>query len=171
MWSIKNYIWLNAFMFQVCWFVSILASATMALCCTVLFLIIHFSIIEDKFYEVMVIGLVSIIGYSFDLLFSYAGFIELSKNTLIPFYLFCIWVAFATTLNSSTAIFIKHKTIAVITGLLAPISYLAAQKLGKIEYSGTTIYSVCLHAVIWVALMLIIHHYVNLLKKYKINAR
>lgn len=158
-------------MFQITWFACILAPISVALACTAFFLIIHFVVIEKKLYEAMLIGAVSFVGYSFDLLFSYAGFIQLNKDHLIPLYLFCIWVSFAATLSWSSAILVKYKIRSIITGLLAPMSYLAAQRLGKIEYSGTILYSVCLHAVIWVVLMLIIHYYVNILKKSKINAR
>ena len=158
-------------MFQVSWFACILAPISVALGCTALFLIIHFMVIEEKLYEVMLIAAVSLVGYSLDLLFSYAGFIQLNKDHFIPLYLFCLWISFAATLSWSSAILVKHKATSVITGLLAPMSYLAAQRLGKIEYSGTILYSVCLHAVIWVVLMLIVHYYVIILKKHRINAR
>ena len=111
----------------------VLQSFLYALIATIIFLSIHFYFIESRINEIKLILLISTLGFTFDYFLKSIGFIKLSDDDNFPFYLLCLWVAFTATLSSSCKFLMADIKFAVIGGIIAPCSYIGAQKLGKVS--------------------------------------
>ncbi len=152
--SPKVYMWVNGLIFQTVWFACILGSQTLAMVATVCFLTLHG---QQKHTESLLpVTLLALVGFLMDYCFSLLGYLELNSETGFPIFLLCIWLAFSATIyHSSQKLFLNNIT-ATIAGLLAPFSYIAAEKLGKVSYTAPLYKGIILHALLWCSLMLII---------------
>ena len=145
----------NALCFQGVWFTCIFGSDISAISVTILFLILHFNF-SPKPFETQLILAVGVAGFILDCLIAGFGFIEFKSKWDFPVFLLCIWIAFAATLKHSSSVFFTNTFVAAIIGLLAPLSYFAAQNMGKVVYSEPLYSSIILHALLWCVLMVII---------------
>ena len=146
----------NAVLFQAGWFACILLPAHTALATTVLILLIHFKMTENYDRELLLVLGVGAIGYTMDSFASLFGLIDFSPEDGSLVYLVCVWLLFASTLNSSLKWISSKSHFAVIAGFIAPLSYYAAQQFGKVKYSEP-LSSIVIHALLWGLLMLIVH--------------
>lgn len=153
--SASKYKFMNIALFQIGWFSCVLLPLQFATIITFILLSIHLYLIDDPVNESYIIAFVGCFGFSLDVLFSKLGFISFTTNSNIPFFLLYLWLLFAMTLRYSSKIFISTKLVCIITGLLAPFSYIGAQKLNKVEYINPMLESVTLHALLWCMLLLI----------------
>jgi hypothetical protein len=159
--NLRTYKWLNAALFQIGWFCCILGSNTIAICVTAVFLGIHLTIVNDKKQELLFICTVTVVGFSLDYILSTLGYIRLSMDGSFPLFLVCLWFLFASTLNWSYSYLVSKVYIAIVAGLVTPLSYLAAQKMGKIEYLKSGVECFIVHALMWVGFMVVIHFIKN----------
>ncbi|WP_163834629.1 DUF2878 domain-containing protein [Spartinivicinus ruber] len=112
---------LNAFLFQLGWFGCILGGNHIAVICLVIILSIHFYLIGNWQQERELLATVLLVGASIDSFWIQLGVIIKpdTQTALVPLWLACLWVIFATTLNHSLAWFKSHKLIAIPTGGIA----------------------------------------------------
>ena len=153
----RTYKWLNAALFQVGWFSCILGSTTTAILATVVLLGIHLAVVTEPKKEALFICKVAFWGFSMDYALSALGYIRFLTDGDFPWFILCLWVLFATTLNWSYNYLVSKVPIAIIAGLLAPLSYFAAQKIGKVEYLTSGVESFIVHALLWISFMILIH--------------
>ncbi len=152
---------LNAVLFQVGWFSLILLPIQFAAVVAVLILGVHFYLVADLSKEIKFIFPVAILGYLMDLLFEMTGFINFTPNGGTTLYLLLIWFLFAMTLRWSFKFSLKSPGIAFIVGVLAPLSYLGAQKFGRVEFSEPFLLSILTQLLIWGIFMLIVQKIVS----------
>lgn len=156
---------MNLCLFQIGWFSCVLLPLPVATIITLVLISFHLYSVDDTKKEIYVVVFVGCFGFSVDLIFSKFGFISYNDTTRVPFFLLYLWLLFAMTLRYSSKIFIQSRLICIITGLLAPFSYIGAQKLNKVEYINPYIQSIIVHGFIWSIILLIIR---ELFMKYEL---
>ena len=116
---------MSAILFQLGWFVCILAPQSMVMVCVLAYLCVHyFFICRNK--EVWIFSLrLFFIGVAIDSFWVYSGVIELSDGiNVIPFWLIALWGMFALSAPFGFAFLRKNYVFAAVFGLLgAPVSY------------------------------------------------
>jgi len=147
----------NAVLFQCAWFSCVLLPAQIAVIATTVVVLVHLKMTHKKENELFFILSVTALGYCMDSVFSLFGRIDLNLSGESTIYLVCVWLIFATTLNSSMSWFLSSPYRSIILGILAPVSYYAAQQFGKIKYSEPLVSTMAIHALLWGILMLIVH--------------
>lgn len=147
----------NAGLFQIGWFSCVLLPTTAAVTVTAAILAVHFYNITNPQSELLFISVAGISGYFMDFMYSLTGLIDLNAGNFSQVYLVCVWLLFTMTLRWSMDFLTSYPLPALITGLLAPLSYFAAQQFGKINYSEPLLKSMSFHALLWSLYMLIVH--------------
>ncbi|MGI0116786.1 DUF2878 domain-containing protein [Zooshikella sp. RANM57] len=142
------YAWLtNALLFQVGWFICVLTGSIPALFATLIILFIHFKWIGSWQIERDIILTTWLLGSALDSFLVQLNIIQLSTpSLLIPLWLSCLWVLFATLLNHCLS-WLQSKRL--LSMLLAPpiaaLSYFAGDKLTSvtINTTGLIIIGIC----------------------------
>ncbi|MDE1464577.1 DUF2878 domain-containing protein [Spartinivicinus poritis] len=119
---------INALLFQLGWFSCILGGNYIAVVCLATILAIHFYWIGNWQQERELLATVLLVGASIDSFWIQLGVIIKpgTQTALVPLWLACLWVIFATTLNHSLAWFKSHKLIAIPVGGIAGCACYAA---------------------------------------------
>lgn len=122
----------NAVLFQLGWFGCVVGGDNVALPLTVVLMVIHYSLISGEPRELVFIALVGCIGWSADTLFALAGVLLFTESGagLIPAWLVCLWLLFATTLRHSLSWLSGRYLLAALFGAGGGVlSYLAGARL------------------------------------------
>lgn len=164
-WLVKHFIWVNALVFQLVWFTSILLqldSWPIAL----LLLIGHFYLIPNRRYDLTLMLGVSLVGIILDSALSALQLFVFADQALIPVWLVFIWFHFALCLNHSLAWLrrIPLALVAVIGAIAGPASYLAGYRLGAVELPYGSVISGLVLAVLWALLLPVFVQYSAKLK-------
>lgn len=132
--GISQKLWVNFLGFQVYWWACILyQNNALALCIGLLILHLYFH--ELPVQEVTSVIILGLIGYSIDVLLTLFQLFQFpsSLDYLPPIWLLFLWLGFATSI---TTLFHRHHINlsfgAAVGALTAPLSYLAAAKLGAV---------------------------------------
>ncbi len=93
--------------------------------------------------ELMLIVSCGLIGAAFDSFLVTAGWVSYSSGVFFeyaaPYWIIAMWMLFATTLNVSMQWMSGKPLLAAVMGLVAgPLSYIAGNKLGAIEFVNET---------------------------------
>lgn len=154
--GIKNKL-VNAGLFQLGWFSCIMLPtyAAVAVSCTIL--AVHLISVPYPKSELLFILIAAFGGYAMDFSYSLTGMIDLNPGEFSQLYLVCVWLLFSMTLNWSMNYALKTPWRAALLGLLAPLSYYAAQQFGRVKYSQPLYQSMGFHALLWAHYMLIVH--------------
>ncbi|MGL5291593.1 MAG: DUF2878 domain-containing protein [Vibrionaceae bacterium] len=127
----------NIVLFQLLWFVAVLG-AEQYVFGVALLLLLHLFWCTNRVAELFVMLTASAAGIVCDSMLTMAGiYIFPSEPSFfpIPLWLIGLWLGFAATLRHSMAPLLRRAklfTVLVIVG--APLSYLAAEKLGAAEF-------------------------------------
>lgn len=91
------------------------------------------------------------IGIAIDaLLIQFEVFVFPEAATWMPVWLIVLWIGFATTLTKSLAIFARHWGFAIAAGMFGfPFSYLAAYRLGAVDFIFNPLLVALLLSGIW----------------------
>lgn len=91
------------------------------------------------------------IGISIDSTLSLLGIFEFESDSMIaPFWLMILWVAFATALVKSLAIFGRNKLLAAVLGAIAfPLNYSVGERLGAVSFAEGYLTALVVLSVIW----------------------
>lgn len=103
--------------------------------------------------ELGFISTVACAGYISDSLCEFSGLVSFTCSTETNLYLLCLWLMFSTTLRSSFSFFMGRPIYAVALGSIAPIAYIAGEKLDRLYYQHSL--SILVHGTCWVVLMLV----------------
>lgn len=133
------------------------------------FLIISFSNSYNKKKFIIIVFLISVLGYLFDsiLVFLKIYNFETSFNFgLLPIWMLVLWPCFSILFNEVFSFLIKYKLYAVLlSGILGPLTYYSGSPLGIINISNLFLFFI-LMIFFWIFLMLF---YLNYLLKIKFN--
>lgn len=107
--------------------------------------------------ELILIAIIGICGSLFDQFLLSLGWIQYPAHSwpvwLLPFWMSCLWMLFATTLNISLRWMRERHLLTMIFGLLGgPLAYLAGQKLSAMQLVSQTNMMIVL-AVFWGLMM------------------
>jgi hypothetical protein len=151
----KNYEYiLNGVLYQGTWFLCIFFPDEMyswiAACVT---LSVHLNFTSHKIKEFVIILIAGFMGYCMDQSMDLMGLLDTAAKSNHSTYLLIIWVVFACTLRSSFKFIFKTKLRPVALGLIAPLSYFFAQKIGVVKYSEPLYMGILIHMILYTSLM------------------
>jgi hypothetical protein len=103
--------------------------------------------------EAQLIILASLFGVVFDSLLVASGWVHYASGMVLtnvaPYWIIAMWALFATTLNSSMG-WLREKLLmaSVLGAIFGPLSYMAGQRLGAIEFIDSGKATIAL-ALVW----------------------
>jgi len=128
---------------------------------------LHFCFISKfKTKELQLVCIVALIGIAVDSTLQVFDVFIFESDTTLPFWLITLWACFAATLCHSLNFLQKSKILQWLIGaLLAPLSYIAGNKLQAVSFSLTTESTFIILSLIWGLLMIIFfslkHHLID----------
>ncbi|ALO45053.1 DUF2878 domain-containing protein [Pseudohongiella spirulinae] len=143
--SERQYLLVNALMFQLGWLLCVLFGSMIAVGVTAATVALHMQWVRDKRREGIFLLLCLGIGFMTDLLLIQFGVLT-TGSVFPPLWLSCLWVLFGTTVGYALRIFHGKLWLCIAAGgLSAPLSY----------YGGARLADVGLLAPAWLALLVI----------------
>jgi Protein of unknown function (DUF2878) len=116
-------------------------------------LALNILIAEDPIHEARVIVEVGAIGFLIDTTLALAGIFVFHPGTIdprCPIWLVALWMMFGSTLTASLAWLSARVAVASITGAIAaPLSYLAASRMGAFAIPGLIAPRLVIIAIVW----------------------
>jgi len=143
---------LNALLFQIGWFTCVLGGDVAGLAITTFILAVHGTFVVRSHKEWLLIAGFAVAGYLIDSGLTLIGIFDFGGvgMPLIPVWLWCLWVLFATTLSHSMYWFQEHMALAVALGVVAgPASYFAGSQLASVTLAEPLPMSLVLIGVVW----------------------
>jgi len=148
--------WLaNLAIFQVGWTVCVLGGDIPAIAFTLAALVVHHLAIMRRRREWLVIALVSLVGVLWDsLLIRLQVLVPAAGYSIIPLWLACLWVLFATTIMHCLA-WLDRKPLlsACLACLCGPLAYWIGGRLAGVELAGPQFVSLIVIGFGWGLLM------------------
>jgi hypothetical protein len=146
---------INAVLFQLVWFVCLLAGSVWALVATAAYLLLHDRYFMHTRREWRLLGVflalgIMIDGALFQLgLFSFGANVT-SQNSFPPLWLLCLWVSVATLFAHSLAFLRSRYLLASTMGSIGPtLSYFAGANLAGITLADPLWLSLLVVACVW----------------------
>lgn len=145
----------NYLLFQLGWFACVLGGNTIALITAVLVLIIHLLWVGNWQQEKQLLAITLLLGCAIDSFLGNLDILQFNSSTtgngrLLPLWLACLWLLFATTLRHSLDWTRSHKLAGAILGFFGgPLSYLAGAKLSDVSLAQPIWQTLLILAVIW----------------------
>lgn len=132
----------NFVLFQIGWFVCVLSAAaglnSPAILFTAAFLIIHFRYFPWKLADYRLVLTALFIGVILDSTWSAWSLIAYQAQHIepvAPWWIACLWINFALTLNHSMSWLQNHRMMAgIFSAIASPVSYYAGSKLGALQW-------------------------------------
>lgn len=136
----------NALIFQMGWWACIFGVAmnheipALLFCCALVCIHLYRSAIRTT--EIKLLLSAWVLGVGIDSTLQYSSVINFygwALGLLSPFWLWMLWILFASTLNTSLAVLKKaHLILSAFTGLVfGPITYIAGAQLGAASFDNT----------------------------------
>lgn len=151
----KHYsVFANIVFYQLVWFGAVLGGQQYVVALFALVLL-HVYLSSGRREEMIVMGSCASIGIIADSLLTYFGFFEFSHSSVvIPLWLVALWLSFAGTFRLALSYFMKRPPLAMAAAVVgAPLSYLAAARLGAVSYPYGYLTTAVVLAVVWFILM------------------
>ena len=151
-------IMINYVGFTIVWFSCVYSGANgdplIALIPTFIFLFLHFLIVTDHLKEEIQLILIAIFfGIVVDSSFSLLGVVKYNGNieafpNLAPIWILCMWAGFTAQINHAMKFLIGRYFIIGFYGLLAPLAYLAGEKINA-AIVDQSIFSILIISISW----------------------
>ena len=149
----------NAAWYQIVWFTALIGRETMEPLLLVL-LGLHFVWSPRRKADLLLVIMCGSIGITADSLLGTAGVYVFSPTPTvlaIPFWLAAIWLSFCCTLLHSFNLFVSRPVLGpLIVAALAPLSYMAGQKLGAVSFGVPTKNAMLIIGLSWLLVMTVI---------------
>lgn len=146
-------LWFNGLWFQACWLSAVFGRTTL-LPVLMLLLALHFWLVADPRRELLRIAPVALLGIAVDAGLSFADVYRFPGGVLLPMWLVCLWISFATTLHRSLGFISRHPLVAGVAGAIAlPFNYWAGQRLGAVEFGLPLVQTLGLLSVVWLVVL------------------
>ncbi len=168
----KKQLIVNYLLFQTGWFVCVLGGNQAALLITVVFLLIHIRYITSWKKERELLAITLLLGSSIDSFLGHLGvFLFPGESLLLPLWLACLWLLFATTLRHSLAWTGRYKWAGAVTGAIGgPLSYYAGAQLTDVELAAPVWQSLLIIAAVWAAVIPLLQSFSDVwLERYRRN--
>jgi hypothetical protein len=143
-------VWFNALWFQAVWLCTVLGRDTL-LPVALLLLSLHLWLAgRDRLGELRQLVVVGGVGVAADALLSALGVYEFPGGVLVPFWLCCLWLAFAAALGRSLAWLAGRPALASLAGAVAfPLNYWAGQRAGAVDFGYELPATLAVLAITW----------------------
>lgn len=142
----------NFVAFQLLWWACVLSAKgsweTSVFCLIILLVLLHIQWVEG-WQQALPLLLTAVSGCIFDQVMYRMGYVDFGTVTAsyIPSWMIGLWFAFACTLNVSMRWLQGKPWLAVVLGFIfGPLAYLAAESLGAVQLTGSTL------TLAWIAL-------------------
>ncbi|TBR38445.1 DUF2878 domain-containing protein [Marinomonas agarivorans] len=152
---------INAILFQIVWFICVMASNTLAVFALCLFCVFHHVFIMGKKKEWGFIVAFSLVGICIDSLSQALNVIHFSHAIvltetiqIVPIWMMCLWVAFASTIAHGLFWLHYRFKLALCTGLfVVPFSYYAGALLSNSTIVSSTWLFLSIVGIAWSVLL------------------
>lgn len=138
---------------QVNWFLLVLAPYWLGSLTTLIFCILI--VAQDKKHFITEALVPALLGFSLDYAFYRTGYLEIFIRHDCVCYLLFLWINFCAIFPLIRTFVCSYKFPLILS--LAPLSYLAAERLGTVNYLATE--APYIHGLIWLIYSLIIRGY------------
>jgi hypothetical protein len=158
----------NALSFYIYWWICFIGSSKEQYyygpALGILYMLIHFFIIKDKYREFKYIFICMITGFIIETLMlklnfiSYRGILS-DKFNIAPLWIVILWMGFGTTVYHSFKWIVgKYKLSFFLGAIFTPIFYISADKIGSISFNYSILISYLILSLIWgISLLLLIY--------------
>ncbi|MEM1143963.1 MAG: DUF2878 domain-containing protein [Pseudomonadota bacterium] len=129
--KVLNFAW-----YQLIWFTAVLGGSAFEWLLALL-VFMHLALIASWRRELALMTSVALLGCSVDALLTKAGYFQFAESSWLPIPLWhmAIWVGFAGTLRHSLTFMVERPRLMTLAAMIfAPITYLAAQRLGAVTF-------------------------------------
>lgn len=164
--SDRQYLLVNALMFQIGWLLCVLFGSVVAIVVTALTVAVHMQWVRDRKRESNFLLICLGIGFITDLLLIQAG-VLVTGSLVPPLWLTCLWVLFGTTVGYALRVFHGRLWLCIAAGgLSAPLSYYGGARLADVGLASPTWLALLIIGAAWALVFpLLMHFYsVNRLK-------
>jgi Protein of unknown function (DUF2878) len=153
--------WINAIAYQATWLVAIGGAAHgwwwPGPAIAVLFAAWQLSVSTCRRADLLLIACAVVIGFALDSAFAMHGLIRYGMPVpwpqLAPVWIVALWLSFALTLNHSLNYLKAHLAFAALFGGIgAPLAYLAAERMGALEFAEPATNTLAILAAAWALL-------------------
>tara|TARA_R110002110_G_scaffold205066_5_gene416831 strand:+ start:6910 stop:7470 length:561 start_codon:yes stop_codon:yes gene_type:complete len=163
--AITERVWFNAIWFQITWFCTVIGRDAL-LPAAIALIALHLFLVADKKRELKQLAAVGLAGAIVDASLSITGVFEFSNGALVPLWLICLWLAFATTLGRSLAFLGKRLPLAALVGgIMVPFNYWAGHRLGAVDFGYSLPVTLAVMGVIWAILLPSLYRLTHLLNR------
>ena len=115
---------------------------------------LHFLLVPDARDELKRLLPLVAVGVIVDASLSATGVFDVGDGVLVPLWLCALWVAFATTLNRSLAVFGRYRWLAaLIGGIGVPFNYAVGAKLGAVAFPFDPVVTGIVLVAVWALLL------------------
>ena len=128
-----------------------------------LYFCFHFVVVDRKKDDFKIFILCGFLGMFFESVLQYTGFIIykgilMNSFSIIPFWVLILWLGFGLTVLHSFKWFFKKNVISsIIGGLITPLIYISAHKIGSVTLAYNLGYSYIILAVLWIFIFFFIN--------------
>ena len=149
--------WFNALWFQATWFCAVLGREAL-LPLTAGLILLHLALSRDLKSELLQLSAVALVGVTVDACLSAGGFYVFEDGVLVPLWLCCLWLAFATTLRRSLAFFGPRPVLTALAGaVVLPFNYLVGARLGAVEFGHALPLTFIVVGMVWAVLLPVLY--------------
>jgi hypothetical protein len=151
----------NFLAFQAGWFACVLSAARghpwLGVAVASVIVGLHLSWVDAPGREARLVGLAVLMGLVLDSMLVATGWLAYANGQmaagLAPYWILAMWALFATTMNVTMRWMRNRHVLAALLGLVGgPLSYLAGQRLGAVQFTDTLGAAAAL-AVVWAVAM------------------
>ena len=164
----------NFILFQMGWLACVLGGNAVALPVTVLLVIIHLLFIGNWQKERELLAVTLLIGCSVDSFLGNLSILQFPEESrVLPLWLACLWLLFATTLRHSLDWTREYKLWGATGGMLAgPLSYYAGAHLTDISLAQPEWQSLLILGCVWAIMIPLLQSFSSVwLERYKQTIR
>lgn len=163
--GITETLWFNALWFQSTWFCTVLGRDEW-LPLAFAMIALHLWLVRDVWRELLILSTIASIGIAVDASLSYGDFFQFSNGALVPLWLCCLWLAFATTMTRSLAWLGPHPLWAALAGaVVIPLNYWAGQRLGAVDFPQPLALTLVVMGTTWALLLPVMYRLAARLKE------
>ena len=145
----------NLVIFQLGWAVCVLGGNLLAVSYTLIALLIHQCYLVENKSEWKLIGLVALVGISWDSLLVFSGFILYPDAVwlVLPVWMLCLWLLFATTFLHSLNWLAGYLYLAAgMAAIFGPMSYWAGVEFSDASFGDSINTSLIVIGIGWIIL-------------------
>ena len=151
--DLTDTVWFNALWFQSVWLCTVLGRDTL-LPVAIFLILLHLALARDTRVELFNLSKLAAIGIAVDATLSATGVFAFSGGVLVPLWLCCLWMAFATTLTRSLAYLGSRPLLCALAGAVVfPLNYWAGQRLGGVDFPQSLALTMGIMALFWAVVL------------------